>query len=151
MIYLNLPPRIKVLEAIGAIADGRVRVIDDKSCKVYSSLRDKEYSVFVDLEKGLAYSDDNGTKYRNYIGYPIIAFLMIKEVLPYNEKIAKALQGISWKTLNEKYKKYSIVEKIVKGIAKERGVSESEIDLFISNVMSRLRMLKLRKSEKPLI
>ncbi|WP_243666379.1 hypothetical protein [Vulcanisaeta sp. JCM 16159] len=35
--YLRMPPRIKVLEALGALADGRVEVINDKEAVVKSS------------------------------------------------------------------------------------------------------------------
>lgn len=147
MIYLNPPPRIKVLEALGAIADRRIKIIDEKSCRVTSSLGDKEYYVYVDLERGVAYSDDNGTKYRSYIGYPIIAFLMLKGYLPYNERIAKGFKGIDWKILNERYKKYSIVERIVKKLANSRGIETKEIDLFVNEIMSILRRLKLKKLE----
>jgi len=147
LIYLNPPPRIKVLEALGAIADERIKLIDEKSCHVRSSLGDKEYYVYVDLEKGVAYSDDNGTKYRNYIGYPIIAFLMLKGYLPFSKEIANALKGINWKTLNEKYKRYFIVERIVKKIANSRGIETEEIDLFINETMNILRRLKLKKLE----
>jgi len=35
--FLRLPPRIKVLEALGAISDGRIEVLNDKEAIVRSS------------------------------------------------------------------------------------------------------------------
>ncbi|HDI02232.1 MAG TPA: hypothetical protein ENF93_01150, partial [Ignisphaera sp.] len=93
MLRLRLPPRIKVLEALGAIADKRINIIDSYRAKVVSSDGSRIYTVIVDLAKGLVYSDDNGTKYRGYVGYPIIAFLMLQGVLPFDRKISEALKG----------------------------------------------------------
>jgi len=144
---LTLPPRIKVLEAISAIADNRIQVLDDRNAKVVSSLGDKVYHVYVDLEAGIAYSDDNGTRYRGYIGYPIISFLMLKGVVSRNDRIGKALKGIPWKTLNEKFKKYYLVEKEVKKIAAKHGVKASEINEYIKQVLEQLKNIELRKLE----
>jgi hypothetical protein len=140
---LKLPPRIKVLEALGSIADKRFMVLDEKRMKVISSERDKEYFVYLDLEKNIVYSDDNGTKLKGYIGYPIIVFLMIKGILPFNERIANALSGIHWKRLNEKYKNYYIVEKIIKNILKKKGIEEKEVEEFINEVMKKISSLSL--------
>ncbi len=133
---LKLPPRIKVLEALGAVADGRITKVDDHYV-VTSSEGDRKYTVKIENEK--VFSDDNGTKFRNYIGYPIIAVLMLEGKLPFDKRISEALKGIDWKKLNETYKNYSIVEKIVKDKAKEKGINESEIDNIIESVLNELR------------
>ena len=148
MLRLRLPPRIKVLEALGAIADKRINIIDSYRAKVVSSDGSRIYTVIVDLAKGFVYSDDNGTKYRGYVGYPIIAFLMLQGVLPFDRKISEALRGIQWRKLNEKYKKYIIVEAIVKDIAKNNGVDPHTIDLFVNSVMNHLRKMSLVYEEK---
>ena len=143
MIKLKIPPRIKVLEALGSIADRRIIVLDEKRAKVISSEKNREYFVYLDLEKNVAFSNDNGTKLKGYIGYPIIAFLMIKKVLPFDEKIADALSQIPWKRLNEKYKNYSIVEKIVKDIAKKRGIEINLLEKLVEEVMKKISNLSL--------
>lgn len=94
------------------------------------------------------YSNDNGTKLRGYVGYPIIAVLMLNGILPFNEKLSKALKGIPWKKLNETYKRYAIVEKIVKGLAQKNGVKPYEIDLFVEDVLRKLRNLYLYYEEE---
>lgn len=144
MAALGQPPRVKILEALGAIADGRVKLIDDKHAIVTSSEGDKRYRVYIDLSSMEAYSDDNGTKLRGYVGYPIIAVMMLRGFLPFNEKVANALKGIRWKRLNETYKRYVVVEKVVKQLAAKRGVSSREIDAFVAEVMKSLRGIRLR-------
>ncbi|MEZ0290615.1 MAG: hypothetical protein ABWJ42_05945 [Sulfolobales archaeon] len=143
MVLLRLPPRIKVLEALGAVADGRVRVVDEKNAEVVSSEGDRVYKVFVDLSRGVVSSSDNGTVYRGYIGYPIISFLMIKGVIPYDKKFSEALKGVRWRELNERYKKYSLVEQIVFAEAEKRGVSRRELESYVEQVMSILRRMRL--------
>ncbi|ARM77027.1 hypothetical protein [Acidianus manzaensis] len=139
---LKLPPRIKVLEALGAIADGRVKKVDDHY-EVTSSEGDRKYIVKI-TDKGV-YSDDNGTKFRNYIGYPIISALMLEGKIPFNKEISEALKGIDWKKLNETYKKYSLVENLVKQICKEKGIDEEDINKFIEIVLHELRRYSFDK------
>ena len=148
MKTLRLPPRIKVLEALGAIADERIKLLSDKKARVVSSDGSREYSVHVDLEKGVAYSSDNGTRLRGYVGYPIIAFLMLRGILPYDPDIAKAMKGVPWRMLNERYKRYSIVESIVKERAKKMGIDPSYVDGFVDRVMEELRRIRLRYVER---
>lgn len=147
LVKLSQPPRVKVLEALGAIADGRVNVIDEKRCTVISSEGNKTYMVYVDLERGLAYSNDNGTLYRSYIGYPIISFLMLKNVIPYDQEIALKLKDIKWKTLNENYKKYSLVEEHVKRLFASRGGDVETLEKLVTEVLKSLRNLTLYKLE----
>ena len=146
---LRQPPRIKVLEALGAIGDGRVERLGPHRYRVRSSDGSRVYLVYVDPARGLAYSNDNGTRLRGYIGYPIIAALMLEGVLPLDRRLAEALRGIPWKQLNEKYKKYAVVERIVKREAASRGVDPGELDRFTSKVMEALRGLRLRMPSTP--
>ncbi len=138
---LTRPPRIKVLEALGSIADGRVKLSGDEAV-VVSSTGEREYKVVV-KDDGRVYSSDNGTIYRGYVGYPIIAVLMLKNKLPYDDRIAKALAGIPWKELNETYKKYAVVEEIVLRRAEEKGVSRQSIMYFVNVVLKKLSSMKL--------
>ncbi len=143
MPRLSLPPRIKVLEALSALGDGRVFLKDDNKAIVVSSDGTRNYEVFVDIDRKLVSSTDNGTVYRGYIGYPIISVLMLKGVLPFNKELAVKLKGINWRHLNEKYKRYFIVEKIVKNIFRRRGGNIEELDEFVEKVMEELEKLGL--------
>jgi len=145
---LRLPPRIKVLEAAGALGDGRVEAWDDGGVwrgRVVSSTGERVYRVAVVLEggRGRAYSDDNGTRLRGYVGYPIIALLMLKGVLPRDPEVEGALSGVAWKRLNEKYRRYWLVEKIVLGWAERRGVPRDRVLGFVGRVMEALGGLEL--------
>jgi len=140
---LRAPPKIKVLEALGAVMDGRVHVISEVECRVESSDGSRIYSVYVDLDKGLAYSDDNGTRYRGYVGYPIIAFLMVKGVVPMDEELGRGLRGIPWRKLNEEYRSYSEVMRIVVSRLEELGIDKDRVDAYIDRVIEVLRGLKL--------
>lgn len=143
---LRKPPRIKILEAIGSIGDERIKVLDDKKAQVVSSRGDKVYKVvLVEKENNVfhTYSNDNGTIYRGYIGYPIIAFMMVKGIIPIDKEVMKAMSGVPWKDLNERYKKYSIVENIVLSRAERMGVSRDIIMDYINIVMKKLGLLKV--------
>jgi len=146
---LSKPPRIKVLEAIGCIGDERIRVLNDREARVVSSTGDREYRVYV-VEMGgeyRVYSDDNGTIFKGYVGYPIIAFLMLKNVIPVDLHVMKAMTGVPWKRLNERYKKYSVVENIVLDRAERMGVSRDVINDYVNIVMKKLDFLKIYLDE----
>lgn len=122
---------------------GRIKPIDDKNALVISSDEQREYKVYLDLEKGIASSTDNGTKFRGYIGYPIIAFLMLKNALPYDEEIASKLEGIRWRELNERYKSYRVVEKIVTDEYVKRGGDREKLNVLVEQVLKKLEEIEL--------
>jgi len=148
---LTKPPRIKVLEAAGAIGDRRVHVLSEIEAIVKSSTGEREYRVLL-VKSGesvyRAYSNDNGTLYRGYIGYPILSFMMIKGILPTDNEIIKAFTGIPWKELNEKYQKYAVVESIVISRAERLGISRNIIDDYISIVMKKLSVIRVYFDEE---
>ena len=143
----KIPPKIKVLEALGAIADGRIKFVAENEARVVSSSGDKEYIVKFDIKAKKINSTDNGSVYKGYLGYPSIAVLMLKDVLPFSEKIANALKGIEWKKLNEKYKAYWKTEFVVKKIAEKKGVTAEEIDTFAKRVIEEIKKLHFSKLE----
>ncbi|EZQ01728.1 MULTISPECIES: hypothetical protein [Acidianus] len=143
MVKLKLPPRIKVLEALGAISDGRIKKKGEEEYEVISSEGDRKYRVFIRDDS--AFSDDNGTKFRGYVGYPIIAVLMLEGKLSYSKRISEVLKGIDWRKLNETYKNYAKVEDIVLKKAEESGISRDEINKEVEEVINELRRLSLKK------
>lgn len=129
-----VPPRAKVLEALGAIGDGRVKLADNHA-RVGSSMGDREYTVEFDLASKRIVADDNGSKYKGYMGYPSVAVLMLKGLLPFDERLAEALKGIPWKDWNEKFKNYWRTEIETKKKLAEHGISGEELDSFIAKVL----------------
>ena len=136
---LRLPPRIKVLEALGAVVDGRVRLVGEGRCEVVSSEGDRVYNVVV--EGGFVYSNDNGTLYRGYVGYPILACLMAEGKLPIDAQLGEKLRGVPWRRLNEQYKRY---EEVLKRIYAERGIERERAEAYIDAVLRRLAAMRLR-------
>jgi len=134
------------LEALGALADGRVEVRGVGEALVRSSEGDRVYRVFVDVERGVAYSDDNGTVYRNYVGYPIVALLITMDKLPYDGALAEGLKGVRWREINERYKDYKRVEEEIKKMLEKRGIPASRVDEYISKARKALSKLHLSKS-----
>lgn len=129
MEYWKVPPDIKVWEALGAIADGRVK-LKDGGAEVVSSDGSRKYEVkFRPPDRIL--STDNGSLYKGYLGYPAIAFLMLKGLLPYDAELAERLRGVPWKELNERYKKYHVVMYVV---ARERGIDMDKMKAFVKRV-----------------
>lgn len=142
---LSPPPRIKYLEALGTLADGRITELSGSEAEVRSSEGSRVYRVRLDVEKGTAESDDNGTLYRDYVGYPIIALMIKQGRLPYDEELAGALRGIKWRTLNEQLKSYRRVEEEVKKRLAEKGIPPSRVDEYIRLAEKRLKMIRLTK------
>ncbi len=144
-VFLRMPPRIKVLEALGAIADGRVEVINENEALIRSSDGTRTYKVYVNVSRREIDSTDNGTVYRGYVGYPIISFLMIKKLLPVNERLMQSLRGIPWKKLNEEYKNYA---KVMEVIIRDRELNEVDVNKYINQVLSVLRHMGLKRVQK---
>jgi hypothetical protein len=138
-VSLRLPPRIKVLEALGAVVDGRVRLVGEGRCEVVSSEGDRVYNVVV--EGGFVYSNDNGTLYRGYVGYPILACLMAEGKLPIDAELGEKLRGVPWRRLNEQYKRY---EEVLRHIYAGRGIERERAEAYIDAVLRRLAAMRLR-------
>ena len=139
-----MPHKVKVLEALGAIADKRVNLNGNKAI-VISSTKDKEYKVYYYPDRNAVWSTDNGTRFRKYVGYPIISVLMLKGILPFNKKFANALKGIKWKEVNDKFKRdYNKTMEYVYDIAEKNGVEVKKLKEFVDEVMEKLEKLKLK-------
>lgn len=153
---LRKPPRIKYLEAAGALADGRVELLEDRSvedglrARITSSTGERVYRVALVFEDGSvrAYSDDNGTRFRGYVGYPILALLMIAGRIPRDPIVEEALKGIPWKRLNEKYKKYDLVIEEVERIAESRGVPGERLEDFMRRASRSLSTVRVYFDER---
>jgi hypothetical protein len=143
---LSTPPRVKVLEALGALADGRVVGEGGGRFRVTSSDGSRSYSVYVESRgsgRFVACSTDNGTVFRGYVGYPIISALMVLGYLPRDAVVERALSGIPWRRLNESLKRYYLVEREVLKVVSARGVASSRVEQLVSRVLSTLERYEL--------
>mgnify|MGYP001772501258 CR=1 FL=1 len=149
---LRGPPRIKILEAAGSIADGRVKILRDEASRVEaivgSSLGDRSYRVVLSIagpKAVMASSDDNGTRFRGYIGYPIVAVMMLKGLLPRDPVVEEALRGVQWRVLNERFKSYErVLEEVFKSVESRlgRGVVE-RVKAYMGRVEAELSSYKV--------
>lgn len=96
------PPIIKIYEALGCLADGRLR-FEEGEVRVYSSTGNKYYTVKYDSDGNAIMSNDNGAYWRGFLGYPAIAYLMHTGIIDFNETYSRALAGIEWKEINQKF------------------------------------------------
>jgi len=98
------PPLIKIYEALGAIADQRIELIQGLfvEAKVYSSSREKYYTVTYDAANKAIMLNDNGSYWKWYLGYPGIAVLLLQGDLPINKNLAELLKNIARKEINTK-------------------------------------------------
>lgn len=96
-------PLIKIYEALGSIADDRVK-IEGNAAKVYSSSGNKYYDVIYDPDQNAITANDNASYWVGYLGYPSICFLLKKGLVPYDPKLVEYLKGFMWKDINQKFK-----------------------------------------------
>ena len=105
MTMKKMPPVEKAYEAYSAIADGRVEMhADEGYAFVDSSDGAKTYEVA--WEDDVYSSNDNGTYWQGYAGYPVLAILILQGRLPElgGEALAD-LAGVPWKQLNDAHKR----------------------------------------------
>jgi len=119
----ELTPRVKIYEALGVIAHGRVEA-DGNLGKVYSSSGNKFYTITYNPEIKAIMVNDNASFYKEYLGYPAIAYLMFIGEIRFDMVAAEYLKNIPWKDINQKFK--NDFEKAVEFTLKDLGVAERE-------------------------
>lgn len=131
----------KVHEAFSAIADGRVKFSGDRA-EVISSDRKKLYTVT--WEGDLYASNDNGSYWQGYAGYPMIAVLMLQGRLPLDRQIAGYFKGINWTELNARHKaKYDKAVAEVMERLRTEGVDTDRVDAEVKRVYDALKELDI--------
>lgn len=145
-MYWKTPPRIKILEALGAIADGRVKIVSQNRAEVVGSDGKRKYEVRWDPAGNSISSTDNGSVYRGYLGYPAVAFLMTQGVLPYDAYLGSRLAGVPWRRLNEKYRDYELVmDEVLKDWSQK---DRERLEKYVSWILRMLKELNLKKLEE---
>ena len=149
----QMPPPIKVYEAIGAIGDGRVRAIDDSAAPrgwdVVSSGGAKTYRVEVSADGREINSNDNASYWQGYLGYPAIAVLIARGTLRASAEATRALAGIPWKELNRRFKNdYARTTTEVARIVAERGGDFDAIRAEAAAILDALATLGLERGAR---
>ncbi|MDF2655571.1 MAG: hypothetical protein K0R19_2045 [Bacillota bacterium] len=147
----KLPPIEKIYEAYSAIADRRIAINEDHAV-VISSSGSKEYTV---SWNGSTYaSNDNGTYWQGYPGYPVIAVLMQQKKLPLDLNIASNFAGVNWTELNTRYKRdYSKAAATVMDSLQCSGDEKEQIQAEVLRVYESMKLLDIQvkrgSSNKP--
>lgn len=131
---IKLPPIEKIPEAYTAIADARISLKDDYAI-VKSSDFKKEY--LIKWKDNIYYSNDNSTYWQNYLGYPVLAILMLQGRLTLNREIAEYFKNINWNKLNKDNKrdyKKSVEDVLVNVEADKKMLIYKEIEHVYSEI-----------------
>ena len=115
----KMPPMLKVFEAFGALADGRVRETGEGAAAVAASDGRKTYTVTWDAATRTLSSNDNASYWQGYAGYPALAYLMHRGLLPCEAQVAAIFAGIEWKALNDRLRDH---DKVIAHLEQERGL-----------------------------
>ena len=136
---LSLPSRIKILEALSAIADGRVRLIEN-GAEFKSDGSSKKYRVFWDGNKNYTNYSEGGV-----IGAPLIATLMLRGDIPYDPYLARKVKRVEWTHL---YSEHHNPSKVLDVVLKRWGWEDKKRFFKYSKwVLTILKELKIKKLE----
>lgn len=135
-----LPPKAKIYEALTAVADRRVKLLSENVAEVTSSSNDKVYTIQWTANCQGMTANDNASYWQGYMGYPMIAVLMLLGKITYSDSIARSLAGIHWKKLNLKHRNnYDLAITTVLNDLRSNGVNTEEIVQYIDDVYLELR------------
>lgn len=138
---VKMPPIEKIHEAYGAIVDNRI-ILREEEADVSSSDLTKTY--LVTWKDNVYTSNDNASYWQGYVGYPILAVLMLQGKLSLNHEIAERFKGIDWKKRNTEHKNnYAEVVKKIMDELKASGVDIEAIDKEIQKVYKEIEGLEI--------
>ena len=138
-----MPPLVKVYEAMGALGDGRIRIESATGALVTSSEGNKTYQVEVSQDGREVSSNDNASYWQGYLGYPAIAVLIKRGLIPAPPaNVIDALAGIPWKEINRCFKNdYAKTIAEVERIAAASGHDPGAIRVAAEAILEALRKL----------
>ena len=144
----TLPPKHKIYEALGAVADGRIEIIDPNSkiieARQYSSSRQKYYTILYNPAQNQIMPNDNATWYVGCLGYPAISLLLFIEKIKYDAAILSYFKDISFKDINQKYKNdFDQANLEIVAMILARGLGEVKLNMESDSIFEQLAELKL--------
>jgi hypothetical protein len=91
-------------------------------------------------------SNDNASDWQGYIGYPIVAVLLVLGRIPHQKGIADALRGIAWKNLNDAHKRnYNAAIEEALSDVDNKGATRAAVEAEVDNIAAALKELRLEK------
>lgn len=142
----KLPPTLSILEALSAVAGDKVHILSSKTAEVDGFGLSERFSVNWVSEKNQILSNDQGSSYGGYLGFPSIAFLMIFGILPYDIYLAKKLEKTPWAELKTKYEDKEVV--VATALQHWSDFDKERIKKFTDWILKMLESLELKKIEK---
>jgi hypothetical protein len=142
----KIPPKAKIFEALSAIGDDRVKLKGDEKAEVASSDRSKTYLVEWSPDLRQITSNDNASYWQGYMGYPIVAVLMLLGKVQFSRDVADLLAGIPWKKINKRFRNdyNKAVESVLESL-QAKGASREAIVAHVDTIMAQLENLTLEK------
>ena len=148
-MFRKLPPKLKIYEALWAIADQRIEIDNllwySGVCSS-AGIKWKSYTIVYDPETNTVSSNDSGSMNQGYIGYPAIAFLLKIWKLNYNQGIIPMLKGIDRENIKKQVnKQHEETHRVFLGKLFQKWY---DVDILITecnNIYQQLEELKLVK------
>ena len=146
MVDWKLPPKAKIYEALSAIGDGRVRITGANTAEVVTSSGERTYLVQWSEDLTKITSNDNASVWQGYLGYPILAVLMLLGKLQYSNEVANHLSGIHWNKINQTFRRdYNRAVDFVLTELELKGVSRESIEIEVDQIMKQLETTRLER------
>jgi hypothetical protein len=144
----QLPPKYKIYEALGVMADGRIEIVNSESevieARQYSSSRGKFYTILYNPTLNQIMPNDNATWYVGYLGYPAISLLLFLEKIKYDISILPYFADISFKDINQKHKNdFEQANLEIVDLILARGLDKAKLDDQVDSIFEQLTNLKL--------
>jgi len=142
----RMPPKAKIYEALSAIGDGRVTLKEGRQAEVVSSSGTKTYLVEWSEDQSAITANDNASYWQGYMGYPIIAILMLLGRLSFKKEVANLLSGILWKKINKQFRNdYTKATESVLDQLEAKGTPRETITSEVDRIMVQIEKLELEK------
>lgn len=135
MTERKLPPKIKIIEALSAVADERI-IFEDLLSKEWkcnsASSPWKVYKILYNEKENTISSNDSLSINQWFLWYPAIAFLLNTWKLKYDERILEMMKDINRADIKEKvHKDY---ESMFRLVLWNLHIQWFNVDYFISQV-----------------
>lgn len=127
-----MPPIAKIYEAFSVLADGRIKLEENKAT-ITSSNDEKQYTVV--WNENEITSNDNATVWQGYPGYPVIAVWLMKNRISYQKDIIKYFKNINWHEINKQNKRdyQKGIEDILNAL-KEDNIDTEKIEEEVNRI-----------------
>ena len=140
------PPKAKIYEALSAVAGGRVTLMGGEKAEVVSSDGTKTYHVEWSPDLNQITSNDNASYWQGYMGYPIIAVLMVLGRLEYRTEVADFLAGVRWKQMNRQFRNdYTKAIDSVLDALEAKGTPRQTVVAEVDRILAQIEELELEK------